>query len=137
MNWIRLVFVVMALIFISGCNDDGNREVAIKNVTLFHENYNSGNYEANYKWLIKYSGMTVSLDQYKRDFSYIKSQLGDFQNLDIQNISFDQTTKDGRKLVKFGFNSNFSKGVAKEYFYFGDRNEFYRYELFSDNLLQK
>ncbi|QNP47366.1 hypothetical protein [Diaphorobacter aerolatus] len=136
MRLFKYFIALMLLISITACNDEDNLNNMKRHVNAFHENYNSGNYEANYKWLTKYSGMTVSLDQYERDFQYIKSKLGDFKESNIQNINFDQTTKDGRKLVRISFDSKFSNGIGKEFFYFGERNEFYRYELFSDNLLR-
>lgn len=136
MRWLKIFFTIFFFISAVGCNEKNNTKALIENADIFHHNYNSGNYEANYKWLIKFSKMTVSLEQYNKDFQYIKSKLGDFKESTIQNINFDQTTESGQKLVRISFESKFSNGVGKEFFYFGENNEFYRYELFSDNLLQ-
>ncbi|WP_312531354.1 hypothetical protein [Comamonas sp.] len=80
--------------------------------------------------------MNTSLDQYTTDFEYIKLKMGNFKELKIKNINYEQITAAGEKLIQVSFESKFEKGDAREFFYFGEKNQFYRYELFSKNLLQ-
>ncbi|MCS4292952.1 hypothetical protein M2375_001158 [Comamonas sp. BIGb0152] len=62
--------------------------------------------------------------------------MGNFKEPKIKNINFDQVTSSGEKLIQVSYDSKFEKGDAKEFFYFGEKNQFYRYELHSKNLLQ-
>jgi hypothetical protein len=62
--------------------------------------------------------------------------MGNFKKSKIRNINFGQVTSTGEKLIQVSYGSKFEKGDAKEFFYYGGMNQFYRYELYSKNILQ-
>ncbi len=136
MKYFKYLFLFFVIFFSAGCNQISSKDLYTNYANRFHLNFNSGDYKANYDWILKYSKMNTSLDQYTTDFEYIKLKMGNFKELKIKNINYEQITAAGEKLIQVSFESKFEKGDAREFFYFGEKNQFYRYELFSKNLLQ-
>lgn len=132
---LKYILLIIAILT-ARCAQKDCAETYSNYANQFHLNFNSKDYESNYNWIKKYSGMDTSLGQYLHDFEYIKQKMGNFKKSKIKNINFDQVTSSGEKLIQVSYDSEFEKGDAKEFFYFGEKNQFYRYELYSKNLLQ-
>ena len=93
-------------------------------------------FSKNYDILSKGAKMEISSERYRSDMSTVFEKMGKFERGEIATTDYTQKTADGRDTVVITYDSNFSKGSAREVFIFIKGPKLYRYELSSKNLLE-
>ena len=126
----------MLSILLTSCFSNDDQEIMKSTVSKYRENYNAMDFSKNYDILSKGAKMEISSERYRSDMSTVFEKMGKFERGEIATTDYTQKTADGRDTVVITYDSNFSKGSAREVFIFIKGPKLYRYELSSKNLLE-